>query len=100
LRRLRSFRDVETRTGPLTAAGAAIGVLALNHLTPSAIKVDEDGVAATLPYSAVNRAAELVEEFEKSGYFYDVQPRTDPANQTIIFEMKIVESAAPLSAPG
>lgn len=98
LQRLRAFRDVEARTSPLSAAGAAIGVLALYDLTPSAVTVDEDGLSTTLPYSAVDKADELVSEFEQSGYFTDVRPRTDPGNQTITFEMKTVQTAPPLTA--
>lgn len=98
MQRLRAYRDVEARTSPLSAAGAAIGVLALYDLTPSAVTVDEDGLSTSLPYSAVDKADELVSEFEQSGYFTDVRPRTDPGNQTITFEMRTIQTAPPLTA--
>lgn len=96
--KLAAYRQVEERTNPITATGAAIGILAIHDLTPSSIDAEGDTLSLTLPYSAVDRAEQLVEEFEQSGYFYDVQPRTDAANQTIIFEMKVREAAPPLSA--
>ncbi len=98
LRRLKAFRDIEARTNPLSAAGAAIGVLALYDLTPSAVTVNEEVLSTTVPYAAVEKADDLVAEFEQSGYFTNVQPRTDPSSQTITFEMQTVPSAPPLTA--
>lgn len=51
----------------------------------------------TLPYAAGRRADELVAEFEGSGYFFDVRPRTDAAAQSLIIEMQIRQAAPPLS---
>lgn len=98
LQRLKAFRDAEARTSPLSAAGAAIGVLALYDLTPTAVTVDGTTLSTTLPYTAVDKASELTTEFEQSGYFTDVRPRTDPGAHTIIFEMTMVQSAPPLTA--
>jgi hypothetical protein len=96
--KLTAYRQVEERTNPVSAAGAAIGIVAFHDLTPTALDAGEDTLTLTLPYSAVDAADELVAEFEGSGYFYDVQPRTDAANQTLIFEMKTREAAPPLTA--
>lgn len=96
--KLAAYRQIEQRTSPISAAGAAIGIVALHDLTPRAIDAGEDTLTLTLPYSAVEVADELVMEFENSGYFTDVQPRTNAPSQTIIFEMKVVTGAEPLSA--
>lgn len=96
--KLAAYRQIEDRTNPISAAGAAIGIVALHDLTPRAIDAGEETLTVTLPYSAVEVADELVTEFADSGYFTDVQPRTNAANQTIIFEMKVVSGAEPLSA--
>jgi len=96
--KLAAFRQIEERTNPITATGAAIGIVAIHDLTPSSIDAGDGVLSLTLPYSAVARAETLVEEFEQSGYFFDVQPRTDAANQKLIFEMKVREAAPPLSA--
>ncbi|MBN8529838.1 MAG: hypothetical protein J0M36_11485 [Caulobacterales bacterium] len=99
-RRLASFREIEGRTSPLTAAGAAIGIVAIHDLTPLALDAQEDVVTVTLPYDAVRIADGLVAEFEGSGYFFDVQPRTDAAGQRLIIEAKVREAAPPLSPGG
>ena len=96
--KLAAYRQVEERTNPVSAAGAAIGIVAFHDLTPTVLEAGEGTLTLTLPYSAVEAADELVAEFEGSGYFYDVQPRTDAANQTLIFEMKMREAAPPLTA--
>ena len=96
--KLAAYRQMEHRTNPISAAGAAIGIVALHDLTPQSIDAGEDTLTLTLPYSAVKVADELILEFEESGYFTDVQPSTNAASQTIIFEMKVVTGAEPLSA--
>lgn len=98
--RLVAFREMEERTNPVTAAGAAIGIVALHDLTPSALDVEDGEVSITLPYAAVEDADSLISEFENSGYFYDVRPRTEATTQTLIIEMKVREAAPPLSAAG
>ncbi len=97
-RRLATFEQIEGRTSPLSVAGAAIGILAIHDLTPSALDAQQDVLSLTLPYSAMKKADSLIDEFEQSGYFYDIRPRTDSGNQTLIFEMKVREAAPPLSA--
>lgn len=96
--KLQAYRKVEAGTNPLSAAGAAIGIVAIHDLTPTAIDAGEDTLSLTLPYSSVQKASDLVAEFEESGYFFDIQPRTNAANQTVIFEMKVREAAPPLAA--
>lgn len=96
-RMLASFREIEGRTSPLSAAGAAIGVVAIHDLTPLALDAQEDTLTVTLPYEAVRLADQLVAEFEGSGYFYDVRPRTDAAGQRLLIEAKVREAAPPLS---
>lgn len=99
-KRLVAFRDIEERTNPVTAAGAAIGIVALHDLTPSALQVEDGVVSITLPYAAVEDANSLIDEFENSGYFYEVRPRTEASTQTLVIEMKVREAAPPLSATG
>lgn len=96
--KLVAYRQVEERTNPVSATGAAIGIVAIHDLTPSSVDASEGALSVTLPYAALEKAEALVEEFEQSGYFFDVQPRADAANQTLIFEMKVREAAPPLSA--
>jgi hypothetical protein len=98
--RLVAFREIEERTNPVTAAGAAIGIVALHDLTPSAVDVEDGTLSITLPYAAVEDADTLIGEFENSGYFYDVRPRTEASTQTLVMEMKVREAAPPLSAAG
>ena len=46
------------------------------------------------------RLRSLIAEFENSGYFYEVRPRTEATTQTLVIEMKVREAAPPLSAAG
>lgn len=98
--KLAAYREIEARTSPVSAAGAAIGIVAIHDLTPSAMDAGEETLSLSLPYSSLNIASELIAEFEQSGYFFDVQPRTDVANQVVIFEMKVRKAAPALSAVG
>lgn len=95
--KLAAYRQLEQRTNPITAAAAAIGIVALHDLLPRAVDAAEDTLTLTLPYSAVEVADQLVTEFEDSGYFTDVQPRTNAASKTIVFEMQVKKGAAPLT---
>lgn len=99
-RRLAAFRELEERTSPLSAAGAAIGVAALSDLSPMGVEAEGDVVTVTLPYSAIRQADALIAEFEASGYFHDVRPRTDGANSRLVMEMRVREAAPPLTAGG
>ncbi|MBX3478335.1 MAG: hypothetical protein KF910_12045 [Brevundimonas sp.] len=96
-RMLASYREIEGRTNPLSAAGAAIGIVAMHDLTPQSLESAEDKVTVTLPYEAVKIVGDLVAEFETSGYFRDVQPRTDAGAKTLVIEMQVREAAPPLS---
>ena len=97
-RRLADFRAVEERTNPLSAAGAAIGIVAFHDLSPTAVDAEEDTLRITLAYSAVEKANELIADFEGSGYFFDIEPRTEASAQSLIIEMKVREGAPPLAA--
>lgn len=97
-RRLAAFAKVEAQTNPLSAAGAAIGIVAFHDLTPTALEAESEALTMTLPYSAVSLADVLIADFEGSGYFYDVRPRTDAQNQRLVIEMKVREAAPPLTA--
>lgn len=96
--KLAAYQEVESRTNPLSAIGAAIGVLALHDITPSALDASDEGIRVTLPYVTLIKAEELVTEFQNSGFFRDIEPRTDAANRTLIIEMKVIEGASALSA--
>ncbi|MBB5745333.1 hypothetical protein [Brevundimonas variabilis] len=95
--RLTAYRQVEERTNPLSATGAAIAIVSLYDLTPTAVEVLDGILTLTLPYAAGRRSDELVAEFEGSGYFFDVRPRSDAAGQSLIIEMQVREAAPPLS---
>lgn len=99
-RKLASYAEIEAQTNPLSAAGAAIGIVAFHDLTPTALEAESDALTLTLPYTAVALADTLIADFEGSGYFYDVRPRTDAQNQRLIIEMKTREAAPPLTAGG
>ena len=99
-RTLMAYRQIEERTSPLSSAGAAIAVLALYDLVPTALESSEEGLSVTLPYAALSDASGLVADFSESGYFYDIRPRTDAVNQKLIIEMKVREAAPPLEAAG
>lgn len=96
-KKMAAYREVESRTNPLSAAGAAIAILALHDLTPSAVNAEVDTLTFTLPYAALEQADALVADLEDSGYFYDLAPRTDGSGQAFVMEMKVRASAAPLS---
>src|SRR5690606_16365603 len=96
-KKLLAYRQVEERTSPLTAAGAAIGVLALHDLTPAALNAESETLSFTLPYDSLDKAAGLIADLEGSGYFHDVQPRTDASARTLVIDMKVREAAPPLS---
>jgi len=98
--RLAAYRQAEERTNAITATGAAVGITSIYDLTPEAVEVDEGVLTLTLPYAALARSAELIAEFEGSGYFHDVRPRTDGAGQNLIMEMRIREAAPPLNIDG
>lgn len=99
-RRLSDFRAAEERTNPLSAAGAAIGIVALYDLSPTAVDAQAETLQITLPYTAVEKADELVADFEQSGYFFDIEPRTEASAQSFVIEMKVRPAAPPLSAAG
>lgn len=96
-KKLLAYRQVEERTSPLTAAGAAIGVLALHDLTPAAVNAESESLSVTLAYDSLDKTAGVIADLEGSGYFHDVQPRTDAPAQTLVIEMKVRETAPPLS---
>lgn len=97
-RRLAAYAELEQRTNPLSAAGAALGIVSLYDLEPRGLETDAEILTIRVSYSALEKIDELAGEFENSGYFYDVQPRTETATQTVIIEMKVRSSAAPLGS--
>lgn len=96
-KKLVAYRQIEESTSPLSAAGAAIGVLALHELTPGALNAEGETLSVTLPYEALEQVAGVVADLEGSGYFHDVQPRTDASARTLVMEMKVRQAAPPLS---
>lgn len=96
-KKLIAYRQIEQQTNPLSAAGAAIGILAFHDLTPTSVNAEIETLSFTLPYASIEKVAVLVDELESSGYFHDVQPRTDGAAQTLTLEMKVREAAPPLT---
>lgn len=95
---LAAYRQVEERTNPLSAAGAAIGILALYDLVPAAVQADGEEISLTLPYDALSQIDPVISEIAGSGYFYEVRPRTDFAGQRLIIDMKVRTAAPPIGA--
>ncbi len=98
--RLTAYRQAEEQTNPVSAVGAAVGIAAIYDLSPDAVAVSEGVMTLTLPLQAARQIDDLVAEFEGSGYFFDVRPRTDPSAQTLVIEMQVREAAPPLTAGG
>ncbi|WP_447908729.1 hypothetical protein [Brevundimonas bullata] len=96
-KKLIAYRRIEEQTSPLSAAGAAIGILAFHDLTPTSLNAEAETLSFTLPYAAIDKISLLVEELENSGYFHAVEPRTDGAARTLTVEMKVREAAPPLT---
>jgi hypothetical protein len=94
--KLVAYRRLEEQTGPLSAAGAAIGILALHDLAPSALNAETETLEFTLPYEAIGKIALVVGDLESSGYFYAVEPRTDSAARNLSVKMRVREAAPPL----
>ncbi|NBB64005.1 hypothetical protein GVN18_32590 [Pseudomonas sp. ODNR1LW] len=99
-RKLAAYAEIETQTNPLTATGAAIGIVAFHDLTPTALEAEGETLSLTLPYTSVPLVETLVSDLETSGYFYNVRPRTDAQGERLIIEMQVREAAPPLSAAG
>ena len=99
-RLLAAYAEIEGRTNPLTAAGAALGIVALYEIEPMGLESDAETLTIKIPYAALDSIDELVGEFETSGYFYDVEPRTEVATQTLFIAMKVRSAAAPVGAAG
>ena len=95
---LAAYRQVEERTNPLSAAGAAIGILALYDLVPTAVQTGDEEISLTLPYAALTQIDPVISEIAGSGYFYEVRPRTDAAGQRLIIDMKVRSAAPPIGA--
>lgn len=99
-RALTAFAELESKTNPLTASAAALGVLALHEVEPSSLETDAETLTVTLPYGALESIDEIVTELETSGYFANVEPRTDAATQTLTITMMVRPDAPPLVPPG
>ncbi|WP_426041895.1 hypothetical protein [Brevundimonas sp. TWP2-3-4b1] len=98
-RRMAAFQEIEQRTNPISSVGAALAVLAIHDLQPTQIEATVDSLTLTLPYAASRQSDELVEEFEASGYFYDVQPAIQSPAAALKITMKVRERAPPLNGP-
>lgn len=94
---LLAYHQIEGRTNPLTSTGAAIGILALHDLVPDIVDAKGDRLSLTLAYEHLPKVQTLIADFETSGYFFDIMPRTDAAAKTLVLEMKVHEAAPPLS---
>jgi len=95
-RALSAYAELERKTNPLTASGAALGVLALHEVEPSSLETDAETLTVTLPYAALESIDDIVIELESSGYFANVEPRTDAATQTLTITMMVRPDAPPL----
>jgi hypothetical protein len=95
-RALGAYAEIERKTNPLTAAGAALGVLALNDVEPSSLETEAETLTMTLPYGALQSIDDIVSELETSGYFTNVEPRTDVTTQTLTITMTVRPDAPPL----
>lgn len=99
-RALTTYAELERKTNPLTASGAALGVLALHDVEPSSLETDAETLTVTLPYAVLESIDDIVIELETSGYFANVEPRTDATTQTLTITMIVRPNAPPLVQPG
>ncbi|WP_409019930.1 hypothetical protein [Brevundimonas vesicularis] len=97
---LMAYKALEEQTSPLSAAGAAIGILAYHEITPSAVEAEAEALRMVVHYGALDRLEAVTEDLQNSGYFFDIRPRTDANGLTITLEMKVREAAPPLQAEG
>lgn len=98
---LASYREIDERTNPLSAAGAAIAVAGLYDLEPQVLDASEETVSMSVPYEEGLAVVEdLSRELEVSGYFHDVRPRSDATRRNLIIEMKVRPAAPPLEPLG
>lgn len=95
--RLAAFQAIARETSPLTAAGAALGAVALYDLSPTALNAEIDTLSMTLPPAAAEKLDELVAELEGSGYFADIRPRIEPTTRNLIIEMTVIGDQPPLA---
>jgi hypothetical protein len=93
---LAAYAEIERRTNPLTATGAALGALALHEIEPSRMEADEESLTVTLPYASLEAIDDIVAELEGSGYFTEVEPQTDVGAQSLTITMKVRADAPPL----
>lgn len=94
-----AYSSLEAQTNPLTAAGAAIGILAYHDLTPISINAETDKLNMVIGYGAMNRIETLIEDLQNSGYFHEIEPKADSTTMTITITMAVRDSAPPLT-PG
>lgn len=97
---LMAYKTLEEQTSPLSAAGAAIGILAYHEIAPTSVEADREVLRMVIGYGALDRLEAVVEDLQNSGYFFDIRPRTDGNGLTINLEMKVREAAPPLQTEG
>lgn len=95
---LLTYSQLEAETNPLSAAGAAIGILAYHEVTLQKIEVETESVRVVIGYHQLKIMNQLIEDLQTSGYFHDVRPRSDVASNTITIDMKVHEAAPPLNS--
>lgn len=88
--RLAAFQTVARETNPLTAAGAAIGAVAIYDMSPLALDARSDTLTMTLPPAAAENLDELIAELGGSGYFENIRPRIEPTTRNLVIEMGVL----------
>lgn len=96
--KLVAYQAVEARTSPLSAAGAAIGILAYHDIIPLKLSSETDKLQIVVDYSLLNKLRPVIADLETAGYFEDIRPRSEAGARTITIEMKLKDSAPPLEA--
>lgn len=86
-------------TNPLAAAGVALSIAELYGQTPRRVEIEDGRARVVLPYAALGAGDKLLAEFEGSGYFTEVTPRSDAAAGSLVFEMNVNRSV-PAISPG
>lgn len=98
--KLVAYQALESRTSPLSAAGAAIGILAYHDIVPIKLASESDSLQIVVDYSLLNKLQPVISDLETAGYFDDIRPRTEASAKTITIEMTLKETAPPLEALG
>lgn len=97
-KKLVAYGTLEAQTNPLSASGAAIGILAYHDLVPLSLNAETNKISLTIGYGAMSNIEAVVDDLQNSGYFYDIQPKADASALSVTITMAVRDTAPPLDA--